>query len=472
MKTGVASIILTALAGSALAIPGIVEKVERAASAALFSAESLRASSSPNAVSMEELKARKMLQHQEDQDQGAFDLDRYEARLAGTPCVNGKAGEYSCNNVDLMGFLRHQDMGSRTRVGNDVWGWTSATGREFGIVGQTDGSAFVEVLSDGTLKYVGRLDTQTVSSSWRDMKVIGDHVYIGSEASNHGLQIFDLKKLLTVTSPKVFSISSDLTAHFSGFGSSHNIVANEDTNMIYAVGTSRSAKCRGGLWMVDVANPASPKDAGCVAEDGYVHDAQCVIYKGPMTQYNGREICFNYNEDSLTIVDVTNRSRPVQLSTTPYNGATYTHQGWLATDDMRYLLLDDELDEQERTGPAADQRTTTYIVDVSNLAKPVFTGVYKSPAKSIDHNQYVINGLSYQSNYGSGLRIVDVSSVARDPTGAGFKEAGFFDVRPEDDSVGGRATFNGAWSVYPYFKSGYLLVNSIERGIFSVKYRG
>lgn len=191
-----------------------------------------------------------------------------------------------------------------------------------------------------------------------------------------------------------------------------------------------------------------------------------------MTQYTGHEICFNYNEDSLTIVDVTNRSRPVQLSTTPYNGATYTHQGWLATDDMRYLLLDDELDEQERTGPAADQRTTTYIVDVSNLAKPVFTGVYKSPAKSIDHNQYVINGLSYQSNYGSGLRIVDVSSVAKDPTGAGFKEAGFFDVRPEDDSVGGRATFNGAWSVYPYFKSGYLLVNSIERGIFSVKYRG
>lgn len=122
MKTGVASIILTALAGSALAIPGIVEKVERAANAALFSAESLRATSSPNAVSMEELKNRKILQHQEDENQGAFDLDRYEARLAGTPCVNGKAGEYTCNNVDLMGFLRHQDMGSRTRVGNDVWG--------------------------------------------------------------------------------------------------------------------------------------------------------------------------------------------------------------------------------------------------------------------------------------------------------------------------------------------------------------
>ena len=43
-----------------------------------------------------------------------------------TACVDGKAGGYSCNNVDLKGFLRHQDLGSRTRVGNDVWGTYSS----------------------------------------------------------------------------------------------------------------------------------------------------------------------------------------------------------------------------------------------------------------------------------------------------------------------------------------------------------
>ncbi|PKS11715.1 hypothetical protein jhhlp_001703 [Lomentospora prolificans] len=405
---------------------------------------------------------------------GAFDVDRYEPLAASTRCVNGKAGEYRCNNVDLVSFLRHQDMGSSTRQGNDVWGWTSADGREFGTVGQTDGTAFVEILKNGSLVYLGRLPTQTTSSSWRDMKVVGDHVYIGSEAAGHGLQIFDLKKLLTVkpTSPKVFSTSSDLTAHFSGFGSSHNIVAHEEKNMIYAVGTSRDAPCKGGLFMVDVSNPAKPTSPGCLSAGGYVHDAQCVVYSGPDTRYTGREICFNYNEDTLDITDVTSKSNPTTISSTSYNGATYTHQGWIADPQQRYLLLDDELDEQRRRGPAANQHTTTYIVDISNLKSPRFTGTYQSPAISIDHNQYVVDGLSYQANYGSGLRIIDVRSVSSDPTGKGIREVGFFDVHPEDDDVNGRAEFVGTWSVYPFFKSGHILLNSIERGAYVLKYTG
>jgi hypothetical protein len=37
------------------------------------------------------------------------------------------------------------------------------------------------------------------------------------------------------------------------------------------------------------------------------------------------------------------------------------------------------------------------------------------------------NGLVYESNYKSGLRIVNASSVTEDPTGAGFYEAAFLD---------------------------------------------
>jgi choice-of-anchor B domain-containing protein len=119
------------------------------------------------------------------------------------------------------------------------------------LVGQTDGTAFVEVKSDGTLQYLGRLPTQSSSSTWRDIKVIGNYAYIGSEASRHGLQVFDLTKLLALSpsSPKTFSISSDLTAHHNGFSNSHNIVANSETNMIYAVGSNQ---CSGGLYMLDV----------------------------------------------------------------------------------------------------------------------------------------------------------------------------------------------------------------------------
>jgi hypothetical protein len=45
-------------------------------------------------------------------------------------------------------------------------------------------------------------------------------------------------------------------------------------------------------------------------------------------------------------------------------------------------------------------------------------------------------------------------------------------VHPEDDDVNGVAEYGGAWSVYPYFESGYLIVNTIERGLFVLKYAG
>lgn len=110
-----------------------------------------------------------------------------------------------------------------------------------------------------------------------------------------------LPQLLSVKgAPKTFSIQNDLTAWYRGFGSSHNIVAHEEKNMIYAVGTSRSSSCKGGLFMLDVSVPANPTSPGCVSSDGYVHDAQCVVYNGPDTQYLGKEICFNYNEDTVS----------------------------------------------------------------------------------------------------------------------------------------------------------------------------
>lgn len=70
-----------------------------------------------------------------------------------------------------------------------------------------------------------------------------------------------------------------------------------------------------------------------------------MIYAGPHAAYVGHEICLNSNEDTLTIVDVTNKSAPLMLSRTGYVGRGYTHQGWL-TNDQAYFLLDDELDER------------------------------------------------------------------------------------------------------------------------------
>lgn len=91
-----------------------------------------------------------------------------------------------------------------------------------------------------------------------------------------------------------------------------------------------------------------------------------------------------------------------------------------------------------------------------------------------DHDlliEFVIDGFAYQSNYGQGLSILDLTSIPTDPTGGSVTEAGYFDVYPEDDEMegGGQLEFVGSWSHYPFFKSGYILVNTIERGAFVVK---
>ena len=125
--------------------------------------------------------------------------------------------------------------------------------------------------------------------------------------------------------------------------------------------------------MVDVRAPASPRPAGCFSLDGYTHETQCVVYDGPDTLYRGHEICFNSNEDTLTIVDATDKLEQVQVSRTGYGGSAYTHQGWL-TEDHRFFLVNDEGDETAFRHP-----TRTWIWDVSDLRAPFIASLLRRP---------------------------------------------------------------------------------------------
>ena len=45
-----------------------------------------------------------------------------------------------------------------------------------------------------------------------------------------------------------------------------------------------------------------------------------------LNRYHDHEICFCYNEDTLTIVDVTDKHDVQIISRTAYQGVNYTHQ--------------------------------------------------------------------------------------------------------------------------------------------------
>ena len=370
---------------------------------------------------------------------------------APTFCSGGMAGTYPCSNVDLMSFLALADIGGGEA--NDIWGWTdSSTGKEYAIMGRTNGTSFVDISDPLNPIYLGNLPPHSTNSIERDIKVYADHAFMVAEANNSGMQVFDLTQLRSVASPPA---TFSATAHYPDFSDAHNLVINEDSGFAYAVGTNT---CSGGLHMINIQTPTNPTAAGCFSADGYTHDAQCVNYAGPDNDHQGKEICLNSNLDTLTIVDVTNKAGPAMLSRTGYSGSRVTHQGWL-TEDQAYFLLGDEWDETNNPNVT---NTRTYLWDVSDLDAPALIGSHDSTTTATDHNQYVKGSYTYQSNYRAGLRILDITDIAN----GNLTEVAFFDVDPGSDSSN---YDDGAWSNYPFFDNGIVIVSVIEQGLFILR---
>ncbi|MCY4673862.1 MAG: choice-of-anchor B family protein [Bacteroidetes bacterium] len=384
-----------------------------------------------------------------------------------TECESGAAGMFPCAEVDMISFLTREEIGARRGIQvNDVWGWEDPqTGREYALVGRTDGTSFIDLTDPYNPVYLGDLPkTSTANQSlWRDIKVYKDHAFIVADgAGAHHMQIFDLTQLREVTEPQVFTE----TAIYKGVYSSHNVIINEDTGYAYAVGNDSGGEtCGGALHMINIQDPVNPTFAGCFADTrtggrgtGATHDAQCVTYNGPDRDFQGREICLSSNGNALSIADVTDKDNPVALSIAQYPNVAYTHQGWL-TEDHRYFYLNDEGDEASELVEA----TRTLIFDISDLEDPVLAGEYLGPSSAIDHNLYIRGDIMYQTNYVEGLRLVDIS----DPENP--IEVGHFDTVPYGPND--NSPVLGAWSNYPYFKSGTIVVTSGREGVFFLKRR-
>ena len=373
--------------------------------------------------------------------------------LSDLPCEESFLGfgfvdDFVCRNVDLLAWVPLSVFDSGH--GNDIWGWTAhGSGREFALLGLERATAFIEITDPTHPVYLGRLPTATISSPWRDIKVLGHMALIVSEARNHGVQVFDLHRLEEVTDPPV---TFDADARYTRITHAHNIVVDPESGLVSVVGSNR---CNGGLFLIDASDPLNLIQSGCFGQDGYTHDAQCVVYRGPDVEHQGKQICIASNEDTVTIADVTVPTGGIQLARVPYAGRGYTHQGWL-TEDHRYFLLDDELDEL-----FFSHRTRTYVWDVSDLDDPVLVDARTGIARSIDHNQYVVGNHSYQANYRSGLRILRLGDLSR----GDLDEVAFFDTFPQDNEP----FFEGAWSVYPFFESGVVVLSDINRGLFVLR---
>ena len=368
-------------------------------------------------------------------------------------CENGLAGNYPCNDYDLLAFIPLDEMSGLNTSGNDCWGWVDPeTNKEYALMATNKGVTFIDISDPANTVILGTLKTRTVNSSWRDVKVFNSFAYVVSEATDHGVQIFNLTKLKDVSNPPVeFNSDSDFTL----VKSAHNIFINNDSGFAYVVG---SPDYQGGPIFLDINSPFVASVAGNYSAGGYSHDVQVVTYNGPDTDYTGKEILIGSNENEVAIIDVTDKRRPIKISTISYPNIGYTHQGWF-TEDFKYFLLGDELDERD-----FGTNTRTVIFDFTDLDNPVHHMDYLGPTAAIDHNGYVKDNIFYQANYTGGVRMIDISDIEN----KNLREVGYFDTYPENNNT----SSNGAWNVYPFFPSGNIIISDINRGLFVIRKKG
>ena len=62
--------------------------------------------------------------------------------------------------------------------------------------------------------------------------------------------------------------------------------------------------------------------------------------------------------------------------------------------------------------------------DVEDLEDSILVSEYITDSTATDHNLYIVGDLMYQSNYRSGLRVVDISDREN------LEELSFFDTVP------------------------------------------
>jgi len=411
---------------------------------------------------VESLESRRML-HGASHFEGGEPGGHHETSNPGVEVSSPALRVVERSNVPLSAFSA-----GVTRA-NDIWGYVSASGREYAIIGLKEGTGYVEVTDPDAPVMVGflpgadepggngnssfsramisttaarrcHIECGREGSVWRDMKTHGTYAYVSNETFG-GIQIIDLTQI----DEGLVSILGTVTEN--GLNTAHNIAVNSDSNTLFVVGGNIH---NGGILAFDITEPTTPIMRGTWSNE-YIHDIEIVNYtSGP---FAGREIAYCFSEGrGVKIVDVTDKNNMVEIAAEVYPHLTYAHYGALS-EDRQYLFVNDEKDELLLSDVST---TMTYVLDVSDINNPTYLTSFTNGITAIDHNLEVRGDLLYEVNYRSGLRIFDIRDINN------VREIGHYDTYLSSDPIG----FDGAWGVYTDLPSGQVLVTDIQSGLF------
>jgi choice-of-anchor B domain-containing protein len=297
---------------------------------------------------------------------------------------------------------------------SDCWGYTAPDGREYALEGVRSGTSIVDITDPSMPREVTFIPGSF--STWREIKTFQQYAYVVNETGG-GMQIIDLSGLPG---------SATLVATYTGFQTAHNIWTDEASATLYAEGNSAQP-----VRVLSLANPISPVQIGSFGiecHDIFVQNDIAYISEG--------------NRSSVGLYDVSNPAEATRIGTVQLPPpAGYAHNAW-ASADGRYVMT-----TEETTGE------TVKMFDVSDLGNVSLTDQYLGPS-NLAHNVHMRGDFSYIAHYADGLRILDIA----DPSN--IFEVGFYDTNPANSG------FNGAWGIYPFFRSGKIILSDMQNGLW------
>ncbi len=387
-------------------------------------------------------------------------------------CINNLAGDFECNNIDLLAHIPLGDFSSSPGAANDIWGHVDLNnGDEYAIIGLNNGVAVVNVTDPINPTEVGTIIGKT--NIWRDIKVYQyfdktlnlwrAYAYATIDGSVDYVTVIDLNHLPNSISlvQKNRAVTKAHNVYISNVDHSLNIALPGMTPTLQLIGANTFSGAFHSYSLADPENISllSSQSAG----SGYTHDGASLVITDDrkstdcQTTADACSVFIDFNEKDMKLWDISNASAAKLLGSVEYNDVSranmYVHSGW-GSEDKQFVFLHDEFDEYK-----GGLNSTVRIFSISDLKNPQQVGQWTGPTRAIDHNGFVRGNRYYMSNYERGLTVLDIS----DPTTP--VEVGYFDTFTPSNS----ASFNGAWGTYPFLPSGNILISDINSGLYILK---
>ncbi|MFM2136796.1 MAG: hypothetical protein RL021_2196, partial [Bacteroidota bacterium] len=343
------------------------------------------------------------------------------------------SGQFSQQNINLLSQFDDPNVVPEPIYGiryQGCWGWVNpADGREYGIIGSTDGTYIVEVTNPNTPVLRDYVAGASQARIWHEYKTYQNYLYIISDGGGNTLQIADLSYL-----PDSVHVIYDSNVIFD---SGHTLFV--DNDLLYVASVTKPSAPSSSMNVYSLANPAMPQLIRRLDNDfpaiNAVHDMY--VFNDTVFASCGYQGLYIFRFDRTT-------THFQQLgSLTVYPDAGYNHSTF-ADQSHSVLYMCDEVPE----GMAVK------VVDITDLSAPTVIDTFATNPLATPHNPYVIGDNLYIAYYQDGVRSFDISNPQAPVSN------GYFDTHYQNPAgTYPSPPYQGCWGIYTDLPSGHLLAS-------------